>query len=169
VAVTVGMGVAAGGGAASCWLPRRAAMMTAAIAKETSRIMAPRATSSCRPCRQFMLPSALNSGLGSHGLRANFSRLARSCHSGRGTTKPSGICGTAQVQLIPISFGTSCSSVDRTEANRYDPAHFTFGGASNTRVCDRHCAEKRFGSSASPAGAGNPEAQAIRMRGCIRH
>src|SRR5215217_6474181 len=65
--VIVGTGVAVGSGGADCWLPMRTAMITAAIPKETSRIMAPRAASSCRPCRQFMLPSALNSGLGSYG------------------------------------------------------------------------------------------------------
>jgi hypothetical protein len=167
--VMVGTGVAVGGGAANRWLPRRAPMISAAIARETSRIMAPRATSSCRPCRQFILLSALDSGLGDHAHRANSRRLARSRHSGRGTSKPTGICGMEQVRNKSRFPGATSPYIDRNETSRYDPAHFTSGGATDTRVCDYDRAEPPLGSSASPAGAGNPGAQDNRMHGCIRH
>jgi hypothetical protein len=166
--VIVGTGVAVGGGAANRWLPRRAPMMSTAMPRETSRIMAPRATSSCRLCRQFILLSALDSGLGDHAHRANSCRLARSRHLGRGTAKPSGICGMAQVRHTSRFLGATSPHIDRIEGSRYDPAHFTSGGAPDTRVCDHHCAEPPLGSSASPAGAGNPGPQDNRMHGCIR-
>src|SRR5918995_5433018 len=76
-AVAVGIGVGVGGGAANRWLPSRAPTMSAAIPSEMRRIMAPRATSSCRLCRQFILPSALDPELGNHPHHANCGDLAR--------------------------------------------------------------------------------------------
>src|SRR5215207_10918292 len=97
--VAVGTGVGVDGGAANRWLPSLAPTMRAAIPIETRRIIAPRATSSCRLCRQFIVPSALGPDPGSHAHRANSGRLARSRHSGRGTAKPSGIGTVAQVRF----------------------------------------------------------------------
>jgi hypothetical protein len=77
--------------------------MSAAIPREMSRIMAPRATSSRRLCRQFILPIALDLNLGSRTHRANSSRLARARQWGRGTAKPSGIRDVTQVLLTPGS------------------------------------------------------------------
>ena len=69
--VAVGAGVAVGGGAVILWLPSRAPTMSAAIPTEMSRIMAPRATSSCRLCRQFIQTSALDPDPEVHTHRAH--------------------------------------------------------------------------------------------------
>src|SRR5829696_3876647 len=124
-AVAVGTGVGVGGGAANRSLPRRIPTMSAAIPKEMSRTMAPRATSSCRLCRQFILPSALDSDHGNYAHRAISNRLARSRDSGRDSAKTSGIYGMAQVRFRPVSPNAS-PGVDTAEPSRYDPAHFTF-------------------------------------------
>ena len=96
--VAVGAGVAVGGGAVILWLPSRAPTMSTAIPTEMSRIMAPRATSSCRLCRQFIQTSALDPDPRSHTHRAHSGSHARSRHSGRDTTKPSRIGGLTQVR-----------------------------------------------------------------------
>ena len=73
--------------------------MSTAIPKEVSRIMAPRATSSRRLCRQFILASALDPDLGNYAHRANSGSRARTRQSGRDTPKPSRISGMTQVRL----------------------------------------------------------------------
>ena len=101
-----GTGVGVGGGAANRWLPSRAPTMSAAIPSEMSRIMAPRATSSCRLCRQFILPSALDPDLGNYAHRAN-SGVSRG-HVIRGGIPPSLAVSAAwhKSELILESPGT---------------------------------------------------------------
>src|SRR3954465_14026390 len=57
--VEVGNGVAVGGGATKRWLPAFTTTMSNAMTKAMRRILAPRATSSRRPCPLSINPQAL--------------------------------------------------------------------------------------------------------------